>query len=309
MPDELSEDPTADQRADLVACEQYGAISLAQARDAGLTPNQVRHRVRTKRWRRATRAVFVVGGAPSTWQQSVMVACLAGPAGTAASHLTGAALYGLWDPPPVPHVTVPRTASGRFRAAIVHHAELQPADVSLMGAVPCTRPARILVECAELLGHEELCELVDEVLCRRLTTVDGVHQAMARAGRSPGRKGLIDLERALEVWTPGPRPGSPAEMRLARCLVRWGFPPPQRQVKIHDGRGGFVARVDLGWPKRRVGLEYDGERHHGPRQRPADVARQARVEALGWELVRVRSDDLRGRGTKLRATLARLLAA
>src|SRR5947208_837515 len=132
-----------------------------------------------------------------------------------------------------------------------------PRHGTLMGAVPCTRPARILVECAELLGHEELCELVDEVLCRRLTTVDGVHQAMARAGRSPGRKGLIDLERALEVWTPGPRPGSPAEMRLARCLVRWGFPPPQRQVKIHDGRGGFVARVDLGWPKRRVGLEYE----------------------------------------------------
>jgi hypothetical protein len=309
MPDQNSEKSTPDQRADLLACEQYGAISLAQARGAGLTPNQVRHRRRTKRWRAATRAVFVVCGAPSTWQQTAMVACLAGPAGTVASHLTGAALYGLWDPPPVPHVTVPRTASGRFRAAIVHHAELDPADVSVIGAVPCTRPARILVECAGVLGHEELCELVDEVLCRRLTTVEGVHQAMARAGRSPGRKGLINLERALEVWTPGPHPGSPAEMRLARRLVRWGFPPPQRQVKIYDGRGWFVARVDLGWSNRKVGLEYDGERHHGPRQRPADVDRQARVEALGWELVRVRSDDLRGPGAELRATLARLLAA
>jgi hypothetical protein len=307
----MGRDLTPHERADLFASRHHGAINLAQALEAGLTPDEIRYNLRSGRWRRATRAVFVfvVVGAPATWQQAVTVACLAGPDGTVASHFTAAALFGLWTPPSRPHVTVPRPASGRCRVAVVHHARLRPEDTSVIGTIPCTRPARILVDCATLLGYDALCELVDDILCRELTRVTEVREAIDRASRAPGRKGLPTLQQALEVWTPGPRPGSRGEMRLVRRVVDWGFPAPERQVVVRDGAGRFVAKADLGWPDRRTLLEYDGGRHHGPRQQPHDQDRQARIEALGWRVERARKADVRPGATRLRSVLLELFEA
>ena len=110
---------------------------------------------------------------------------------------------------------------------------------------------------------------------------------------APGRKGLPLLERALAEWESGPRPGSPAEMRLLRLLERWGFPTPERQIEVRDGRGRLIGRVDLGWPDLKVGFEYDGAEFHGPRQSEHDARRQGSIEALGWRLERVRKEDVR----------------
>lgn len=277
---------------------------MAQALAAGLTEDQVRWRLRTRRWRLAARGTFVVAGAPETWQQAVMVACLAGPAGTVASHLTAAALFGLWKPPTPPHVTVPRHASGRLVVAVVHHGYLHTEDVSLVGTIPCTRPARTIVDSAVLLGYEALCEVVDDALCRPLTNPNDLLQAMVRTGQGPGRRGQANLQRALEVWTPGPKPGSPAEMRLVRRLQSWGFPLPVRQYRIYDDGGRFVAKLDLSWPEPKVGFEYQGERHHGPRRRKHDAERKARIEALGWQVEYVYKSDLEPGATRLQRWLA-----
>jgi hypothetical protein len=248
--------------------------------------------------------VFIVCGGPETWQQSVMAACLAGPKGTVASHLTAAALFQLWKPPSPPHVTVPRMASGRSQLALVHRAVLSRQDTSLVGAIPCTRPARTVVDAATLLGYEALCELVDDCFCRRLSDPGDLRRAMERAGRGPGRKGLANLERALEVWTPGPMPGSPAEMRLVRRLQQWGFPLPVRQHEIYDAGGRFVAKMDVAWPGPQVGFEYQGERHHGPRHEEGDALRKRRIEALGWQVEFVYKSDLRPGSTRLLQWLA-----
>jgi hypothetical protein len=239
-----------------------------------------------------------------------MVACLAGPDGTVASHLTAAALFGLWElPADLPHVTVPRTASGRMKVATVHRSPLDPDDLGTVDGIPVTRPGRTIVDCAAVLAHDDLCKLVDDALCRSLCSADDLHRAMERASRGPGRAGLARLEEALKVWTPGAPPGSPAEIRLIRRLVGWGLPVPERQVKIFDAAGRFVAKIDVGWEERRAGLEYYGERHHGPRAESHDERRIGRIEATGWEIRIVRKGDLHGtRATALRAWLsARLL--
>ena len=84
-------------------------------------------------------------------------------------------------------------------------------------------------------------------------------------------------------------------MRLIRLLMRWGFPLPERQVKVFDGHGRFVAKLDVGWRKETVGLEYYGERHHGPRKMQHDERRLARITAAGWDVRVVRKEDLVGR--------------
>ena len=102
-----------DRAAARIAARQWGALSLAQAIAAGLSDDQITYRLKTGQWRRVAQKVYVLAGAPDRWEQKVMVACLAGPPDTVASHLTAAALFGLAKPPAPPHVTIKRGASGR----------------------------------------------------------------------------------------------------------------------------------------------------------------------------------------------------
>lgn len=299
-----------DQRADAIASVQFGAISRAQAIGAGLTLKQIRGRIASGRWRCVVPGVYAIAGAPASSDQDAMVALLAGPEGTVLSHLSAAALCGLCDPPPVPHVTVPPGASGRFRHAIVHRPRtpLDRRDRRDVGPFRCTTPARTLVDCAGLLDEDAFCGLLDSTLCRGLASADAVRAAAERVERAPGRQGLPLVERALQVWSPGPAPGSPAEMRLLRLIVSWGLPCPERQIEIRDEKGRFVARCDLGWRDLKVVLEYDGEEWHGPRRAPLDAARQRRIEALGWRVIRIRKVDVRRPARELRAELLALFA-
>ncbi len=292
-----------DRAAAARADKQYGAISHRQALEAGLTTEQIQWRRRTGRWRdTAAYKVYALAGARETPEQVAVAAVLAGPPGTVASHLTVAGLLGVGKGPDTPHVTVPPKANGRYRGAVVHWSPLDPVDICVIADIPCTSPARMLVDCAGIVTYEGLCELVDQTLFR-FSDARKVREAMSRASRAPGRRGLPLLERALAVWTPGPRPGSPAEMRLVRHLHRLGFPLPERQWKVREGRR-VVAKLDLAWPRWRVGLEYDGEAFHGPRRWCADDARRDLLEALGWQIGRSTRHDLDLTSGTLEAWLA-----
>ena len=308
MEDATAEDATADQRVDAVAARQYGAIGHGQARAEGMTLRQIRQRRRSGRWQPAGLGVSVVAAVPTSPEQRAAVAILRGPKGTVASHLTAAALYGVCGFPARPHVTVPREANTRLGGIHVHRSPLAPEDLAVARGLPATTPARCLVDAAGLVGYERLCDLVDTTLFLRLATPDDVRAAMRRASRRPGRTGLPRLEAALEVWTPGPHPGSQAEMRLLRRIQAWGFPLPERQMIIKDDAGRQIAQVDGGYPPpRKVVLEYQGEEFHGPRHEPLDDERRAQLEALGWTVVWVRSIDLRLGALELRTRLEELL--
>jgi hypothetical protein len=137
--------------------------------------------------------------------------------------------------------------------------------------------------------------------------------AIDRAGLAPGRAGSARLRAALEVWTPGIAPGSPAEVRLLRRIVDWGFPRPALQVEVRDDAGRFVARLDGGWPELLVGYEYDSRTHHGPRRFEHHEARYAALAGLGWAVRAVESSDLFpgevGFRNWLRAALGAAMAA
>jgi len=299
---------TPDQRADELMARQHGAINRRQALGCGLSNQQVNRRVASGRWLRRERSVYVGAAVAPSGQQRAAVAVLRGPVGTVASHLTAAALWGLCGFPARPHVTVSPTGARGFATIDAHRSPLAAPDVAAAGGIPCTAPARTLVDAASRAGYRRICDLVDRAVFLELTTPDEIRSAMARASARPGRAGLGRLARALQIWTPGPKPGSPPEMRLLRLLTEWGLPVPQRQLPIADQSGKVVAYADLGCPKLKLLYEYDGEEFHGPRQAPLDAARQRKVEALGWTVVRVRKADLRAGGRLLRARLAKLPA-
>lgn len=286
---------TPDQKANALFAAQYGVISVEQALACGFNHQRARYRVERGSWARPAPRAFVAAAVPPTWQQAVMVACLAGPAGTVASHLIAAALLECLPPPGVPHVTVPCRQRWSSGLAVVHHAPLAAEDLTTVAGVPSTSVERTLADCAALLSTPALCDLVDDALFKHLSTAPAVEAAVARLSQAPGRKGLPALLATLEPWAPGPHPGSQAEMRMIRRVQARGFPLPQRQWKLYADDGEFVARLDAAWPERKAGLEYFGARHHGPRQEEHDRKRLKRVkDELGWDVRIVRASDLRG---------------
>lgn len=298
---------SADRKADAIMAAQWGVITRAQAVECGLRPPQIRFRTRSGRWLTLAHETYAAASSQPCWQRDLMAACLGGPPGTVASHRSAAALLGLLEPPELPHVTVPSTTSSRLRGAVVHRRTLVEEDKTVVDGFPSVGPARLLADCAEQLCGKELEDLVDDVLFQKLVTAAAVETAIMGWGTA-GRKGMSELLRTLEVWTPGPHPGSQAEMRMIRRLHRRGVPLPDRQVKIFDDRGRFVARIDAGWPGPKVGLEYYGQRHHGPRKEAFDAERLRRIEAVGWQVRVVRQADLDDGGRKLYEWLAARLS-
>jgi hypothetical protein len=302
---------TADRKAMRIAARQWSVLSHDQAVKEGLTDDQIAYRVQTGQWRRVARKVYVVAGAPDRWEQRAMIACLAGPSGTVASHLTAAALFGLAKPPSVPQVTIGRGASGRFRGARPFRAQVSSGETCVRSRIRCTTPTRTIIDCAAagLLDAEDLCDLVDSALCKKLVQPSRLVRASGRAwaGASGRRRGhLAELERALDVWRSGAPAGSPPEARLQRRLIEWGFPRAERQIEVYDEEGKLVARADVGIRELKVLFEYDSDEHHGPRCWIADDERKSRLEELGWTVVSVDRFDLRPSSTRLGNELERI---
>jgi hypothetical protein len=302
---------TADRKAMGIARSQWGVLTHAQAISAGLTADQISYRLQTGQWKSVARNVYIVVGAPDRWEQKAMIACLAGPRGTVASHLTAAALFGLAKPPSIPHVTIKPAASGRFRGARPFRRQVEPGEVCVRSRIRCTTPVRTIIDCAAagLLEADALCDLVDSALWKKIVRPTRLVAASGRAwtqarGRRRGR--LAALERALDVWRSGAPAGSPPEAMLQRRLIEWGFPLAERQIEVYDEDGRFVARADVGIRELKVLFEYDSDEHHGPRCWIADDERKRRLEALGWIVVSVDRFDLRPSSTRLRTELERI---
>jgi hypothetical protein len=289
---------------DQCAARQYGLITHEQAAELGLSTRQINGRVASGQWVRVVRGVYRIGGAPVTWHQTALAACVAGPSPTVASHLTAAALHGVANAPLLPHVIVPMKSSARLPIAKVHRADVASVDRSRMFGIPCTGIARTLIDCAALLTDRALESMVDDALCRKLTTVAALDP---RRG-SPGRTGVARLRRALDAWAGDITPGSPAEMRAQRQLSAWGYPRPERQHPVYDEHGRLIGRLDLAWPDRLIGVEYDSDKWHNPRRWSHDESRHAAAVRMGWNLLHADKADLRAGDRRFRNELERAWA-
>jgi very-short-patch-repair endonuclease len=119
-------------------------------------------------------------------------------------------------------------------------------------------------------------ELIDRGPLRRLVT--------ERSDR-----GIVLARRAVELADP--RAESRPESRVRVHLVLAGL-EPQPQYVICDWQG-VIARVDLGFPRQRLAVEYDGEWHGEWRQISADRERLNRLQAAGWDVLFVTARQLR----------------
>lgn len=248
----------------------------------------IAHRIATGRWVRVASGVYRLAGVPVTWRQRALAACLVAGPGAVVSHRSAAVLWGIsgFRPGRV-EVTVPPGRSNRNALARVHRSEV--AGVRREG-IAVTRPARTIADLAAVVGGDVLEEAVDDVLCRRLVTLDELAGGRSRA-----------LHTVVQAWNGHGLAEGVAEMRVVRELLAAGLPQPVRQYELfHDGV--LVARVDLAYPDYRLAMELDGFRWHagqGPFR--SDRLRRNRIEAAGWRLLEAAPEDI---GELVRAAAA-----
>ena len=160
----------ADRLVGVLADLQHGLITRQQARESGLTDAQIARRVAQGRWIKCEPHVFRIGGAPVTWQQRVLSACLATDG--VASHRTAATLLGLglW-PVRIVEVTTDPDRNYRNPDVHVHRSVDDPAkDSSTYEGIPVTAVRRTLIDLGSVVPRDRLEKCVERALFRGLTS-------------------------------------------------------------------------------------------------------------------------------------------
>jgi very-short-patch-repair endonuclease len=171
-------------------------------------------------------------------------------------------------------VTVHRTASPETR---------RPARLE---GIPCTSPARTLLDLAAVVTMPELEEAIDRAVAGRLIDMAALLARLGRpvAERGRTRRGEARLRAAVThlgyLGAPSP---SVLESKVLRLLAKAGIRPRscERRVQID----GFHYRIDVELADR-VGLEVDGYAFHATAEaRQRDHDRRNRLTEAGWHLL------------------------
>src|SRR4051794_9693502 len=199
------------------------------------------------------------------------------------------------------HVGFPKGKRIRKRPGVaVCQETLDPSDIAQRNGVALTSPLRTTFDCLRWLRHPEGLVVADALTHAEL--VDVAELAAYFAGKRRLRNLRIG-ERLVELIEPSTE--SPMETRTRCLLIDAGLPRPEPQHVVRDRLGKFVGRLDLAYPDRRLGIEYDGADHW--KQRRDDDRRRAAIRACDWEVLVYSADDIYGTPLKVIAEVARLL--
>ncbi len=265
-----------------LAARQHGVVSRRQLVAAGVTDRVIDHRIGVRRLRRVHAGVYAAGGSELTPPPRHLAAVLACGAGALLSHRSAAAL---WDLRPAAaestDVTIPR-GGGRRQAGIVVHTtrSLAPADCSTCGGVPCTSPARTLLDLAAVVSPRSLARALEQSVILRLFDRNALGDVLARAN---GRRGAGTLRRLLDVVDDVPPPSrSELERRFLDLLRDAALP----MAVVNGSVAGY--EVDFHWPAARLVVETDGRAtHDNVLAFERDRARDLDLELAGWRVVRI----------------------
>jgi hypothetical protein len=267
------------------AGRQHGLLRMDQFAACGLDRSAVRRRARKGWLHRVHHGVYAVGYPPQTLDAHFMAAVLAGGDGARLSGWAACALAGLvrWDRRAI-EVTV-RGTGGRRRAGITFHRAraLDPRDGTHIRGIPCTTPARAILEIAPQLSERRLKRIVRQAQAEQLATTRQLAAVLRRAPNYPA------AGRVAAIIATGQAPTrSGHEDAVLDLLLAEGFDHPQVNHRLIVGaatqRAPYIP--DLHWPAQRLILEIDSAWHDGPLAAELDAERQAELEAAGHRVLR-----------------------
>ena len=193
-----------------------------------------------------------------------------------------------------PSIEISVAAGRRIRSVVVHRRLPmdKPGRVHRFG-IPVTPIDRTLLDLAAVAPRSRTGLALDDSLRRRLTTFDSLRSTISQSRGRPGARALhqlVDLRDRREALMQ-----SRLESALLRVLRRHGLPIPAAQHPVRQGEN-VVARLDFAYPAYRLGIEADGYRWHGGRERwRHDLRRENQLKLMGWTLLRFSWEEVHDR--------------
>ncbi|MDT5147820.1 MAG: hypothetical protein QOC58_2465 [Mycobacterium sp.] len=180
------------------------------------------------------------------------------------------------------------------RGLVVRNETLAGDEVTSVDRLPVTSVARSAFDLGRHLPRGQALARLDALM---RATPFSFEDVAPLAKRHPGARGVRRLMDVLPLVDGGA--ASPKESWLRLLLIDAGLPKPATQIPVNDG-WRTVGVLDMGWEDFMVALEYDGDQHRTDRRQfVKDIARLAKLQDLGWTVIRVvaehRPDDIVGR--------------
>jgi hypothetical protein len=270
----------------------------AAAGSAGLSRSALRAAVRDGTVRQVVRGVFVDARAPDDTGSRLAALRLVVPPGAVVAGVSAAWLRGVdargpgprGDPPVVECIVPPGRAAPRRAGVRCRRAPLYD-DVEDLGGLLCTTPLRTAVDVLFALRRHLALATADAMAHAGLFTADDL---VAETERWSHRRGFRRASRLASSCEPLAQSFGESWLRLR--VLDAGFPRPIAQVPL-SREDRVEYRLDLGYPWRRIGLEYDGlDFHSSPTDLRRDERRRTRIrQAYGWTVIVAGRGDILGR--------------
>jgi very-short-patch-repair endonuclease len=97
------------------------------------------------------------------------------------------------------------------------------------------------------------------------------------------------------------------ETRLRMLIVQAGLPRPEVQWVVQDEQTQTAVWLDLAWPYRMIGIEYERESHTDPDRVLRDIGRHTALVDEGWRIYRYTKHEILRRAALIVTQLTRAL--
>ena len=171
---------------------------------------------------------------------------------------------------------------------VIHRDRLRDDEVREVRGIPMTSPARTAFDLGRRRPLRRAVAQVDALANATGVTAPQVNSVLRQ---HKGARGIVQLRSVVDLMDGGAE--SPQETHTRLVLIDAGMKRPVTQIEERNRWGHVFARIDMGWPEFKVGVEYDGPQHWtDPLRRSRDIDRYAELAALGWILIRVNAEIL-----------------
>lgn len=260
---------TVEQEIERLATAAKGIVTRRELLHAGVSSDEIRHRLEIGALLREYRGVYRVGHRAPNVESSYMAAVKAGGEGALLSGFAAAYLVELIrGKAPPPEVTAPTDRAGaRYSPSICHN------DATNWKGIPVTTVPRTLIDLAPRLSTDRLARV-----CHEAGVLHKITPAMVERLLRPNTPGGSKLRAILlgdaKVLL------SKLETRFLERLEEAGRPLPE------TNRPAGGRRVDCRWPGRHLTVELDSYTYHASRR--------------AWEQDRRREREAYARGDEFR---------
>jgi very-short-patch-repair endonuclease len=288
-----------------------GPFTSGQAAAQGISADVLRRLLLRGDVRRVLRGVYVDATTPDDLTTRAAAAALVVTPGAALARRTAAWIFGVdaramgahLVVPPVDVVVPEGGAAARRTGCSGYSAKLGTTDVIEVAGLPVTSPLRTTLDLLRVLERPDALAAADTMLHAGLVTRDELYDGL---DRFRGFRGITQARELTELTEPATE--SAMESRTRLRVIDAGLPRPEVQINVYDVIGQLIARLDMGYLRRRKGIEFDGDEHHSSRADQAhDRRRRDRLEASGWDVLVVTREQVLGRSNVFELAVGELL--